>query len=46
LNAALTDFIDRAKEQTKLKIIFRNELGNKKISEDMAIVIYRVYRKP
>jgi PAS domain S-box-containing protein len=45
LNAALTDFIDRAKEQTKLKIVFRNELGNKKISEDMAIVIYRVIQE-
>ena len=45
LNAALTDFIDRAKEQTKLKIIFRNELGNKKIPEDMAIVIYRVIQE-
>ena len=45
LNAALTDFIDRANEQTKLKIVFRNELGNKKISEDMAIVIYRVIQE-
>jgi PAS domain S-box-containing protein len=45
LNAALTDFIDRAKEQTKLKIVFKNELGNKKISEDMAIVIYRVIQE-
>ena len=45
LNAALTDFIDKAKEQTKLKIVFKNELGNKKISEDMAIVIYRVIQE-
>jgi PAS domain S-box-containing protein len=45
LNEALTNFVDRAKEQTKLKIVFRNELGNKKISEDMAIVIYRVIQE-
>jgi len=45
LNAALTDFIDRAKEQTKLKITFRNELGNNKIPEDLAIVIYRVVQE-
>ena len=45
LNAALTDFIDKAKEQAKFKIIFRNELGNKKIPEDMAIVIYRVIQE-
>jgi PAS domain S-box-containing protein len=45
LNAAVTDFIDRAKEQAKFNIIFRNELGNKKISEDTAIVIYRVIQE-
>ena len=45
LNAAVTDFIDKAKEQAKFKITFRNELGNKKISEDTAIVIYRVIQE-
>jgi PAS domain S-box-containing protein len=45
LNTALTDLIDKAKQQAKLKIIFRNELSNKKISEDKAIVIYRVIQE-
>ena len=30
---------------TKLKLIFRNELSNKKIPEDTAIVIYRVIQE-
>jgi signal transduction histidine kinase len=46
LNASLTDFIDKTKKQTKLKLIFRNELSNKKIMpEDTAIVIYRVIQE-
>ena len=45
LNASLTDFIDKTKKQTKLKLKFRNELSNKKIPEDTAIVIYRVIQE-
>jgi PAS domain S-box-containing protein len=45
LTAALTDLLDKVKQQAKFKITFRNELGNKKISDDMAIVIYRVIQE-
>jgi signal transduction histidine kinase len=45
LTAALTEFIDKTKQHAKFKIIFRNELGSKKISEDTAIVIYRVIQE-
>jgi PAS domain S-box-containing protein len=45
LPAALTDLIDKAKENTKLKIIFRNETGDKKIPGETAIVIYRIIQE-
>ena len=45
LNEALTDLIDKVKEQAKLKIIFTNESGTKKIPEDRAIAIYRVIQE-
>ena len=45
LNSALTALIDKAKQQAKLKITFRNELRDKKITEDTAIVIYRVIQE-
>jgi PAS domain S-box-containing protein len=45
LTAALTELLDKVKTQNKFKIIFRNELGNKKILEDRAIVIYRVIQE-
>ncbi len=45
LTAALTELIDKIKQQAKYKIVFRNELGNKKIPENMAIVIYRVIQE-
>ena len=45
LTAALTELFDTAKSQAKFKIIFRNELGDKKIPEQTAIVIYRVIQE-
>jgi PAS domain S-box-containing protein len=45
LQAALTDLIDKAKENTKFKIIFRNETGDKKIPGETAIVMYRVIQE-
>jgi PAS domain S-box-containing protein len=45
LAAALTEFIDKTKKHAKFKIIFRNELGSKKISEETAIVIYRIIQE-
>jgi signal transduction histidine kinase len=45
LNSALTALIDKAKQQAKLKITFRNELRDKIITEDTAIVIYRVVQE-
>jgi PAS domain S-box-containing protein len=45
LTAALTDLLDKVREQAKFKILFRNELVNKKIPEDTAIVIYRVIQE-
>jgi signal transduction histidine kinase len=45
LTAAVTELLDKVKEQAKFKILFRNELGNKKIPEDMAIVMYRVIQE-
>jgi two-component system sensor histidine kinase UhpB len=45
LNAALTELLDKTRQQATFKITFRNELGQKKIPEDRAIVIYRVIQE-
>jgi PAS domain S-box-containing protein len=42
LSAALADFLKKAKKHNSLEIHFINELGNRKIADDRAIVIYRV----
>jgi signal transduction histidine kinase len=45
LTAAVTELVDTTREQTGLKIIFRNELGEKNIDEQRAIVVYRVLQE-
>jgi PAS domain S-box-containing protein len=45
LTAALTELLAKVREQTKYKIIFRNELAKKKIPEETAIVIYRIVQE-
>jgi PAS domain S-box-containing protein len=42
LSGALRDYIETIKKHSTIRIIFRNELGNRKIPEDKAIVVYRV----
>jgi PAS domain S-box-containing protein len=45
LSVVLTDFLNKTKEHAKFKITFSNELGNKKIADATAIVIYRVIQE-
>jgi two-component system NarL family sensor kinase len=45
LTAALTDLFDKVKKHSPLKITFINDLANKKIPEDRAIVLYRVIQE-
>ena len=42
LSAALRDYIETIKKHSKIRITFRNDLGNKKILGATAIAIYRV----
>jgi PAS domain S-box-containing protein len=45
LSAVLTDFIKKFSALAKFKITFRNELGDRKIADAKAIVIYRIVQE-
>jgi PAS domain S-box-containing protein len=45
LTSALNDFISNFKKHSAFEITFRNDLAKKKISDDVAIVIYRIIQE-